>query len=266
MVAQHPVLLGIAGGSGSGKTYLARRIQQESGGDRVTVLSMDQYFRTLSTAEQHDDPRDINFDHPSHIDFALLHEHLKALRAGETVYAPTYDFRSQLQTPAAIEVKPAPVIVVEGLFILNPPVVELFDLRVFLEVEPDQRLIGRILRDLEEREHDVRWAIDRYQRFVRPGYETFVRPTILNADVVVDFTYRRAFFQELLVRMVREYVTSGFDMWSLIREVKNDRYHPGVQVAREPAPRRGAPPAVECAPATPTLWGADNPVKPGAKE
>jgi len=252
MTAQHPVILGIAGGSGSGKTYLARRIQREAGPSRVTVLSMDQYFRTLTSRE---DPRDINFDHPSHIDFSLLYEHLRALRAGESVLAPTYNFRTQTQTPAAIAVAPTPVIVLEGLFIFQEPVVDLLDLRIFLEVEPDQRLIGRILRDLEEREHDVHWAIDRYQRFVRPGYETFVRPTLLRADVVVDFTYRRLFFQELLVRLVREFLTEGFDMWRLIREVRQDGFHPGVQ---RPVCE---PPPVEPAPPSPTLWGTDNSAK-----
>jgi uridine kinase len=254
MRADAPVLIGIAGGSGSGKTYLARRLQSQVGADKVAVLSMDQYFRSLSDAERAVDPRDINFDHPSRIDVPLLLAHLQALRAGERVLAPSYDFRDQVQQSSAIAVGPAPVIVVEGLFILNTPIVDLFDLRIFLEVDADQRLIGRLLRDLDERDGDVRWNIDRYQRFVRPGHANFVEPTRLRADVVVDFTHRRIFFQELLTDMVRDYVTSRFDMLALLRSVRSDRYLPGVQLRDE------QPPAAAPAPGSaPTLFVGDNP-------
>ncbi len=247
-----PVLLGIAGGSGSGKTYLARRIQQAAGPEQVSVLSMDQYFCSLTDEERRLDPRDINFDHPSHIDFELLAAHLQALRAGQRVLAPSYDFRSQRQTPDCIPVEPARVVVVEGLFILSHPLVRLFDLTVFLEVDADQRLIGRLLRDVDERDADIHWNIDRYQRFVRPGYDTFVKPTLLNADVVVDFTYRRRLFQELLVAAVRGYVIHGSDLRGLINLVRSDGFQPGLKAAE--------PPRAEPAPAAlPTLWVADNP-------
>lgn len=246
-----PILLGIAGGSGSGKTYLARRIQQATGPDQVSVLSMDQYFCTLTDEERRLDPRDINFDHPSHIDVELLATHLQALRSGQRILAPSYDFRTQIQTPECIPVEPARVIVVEGLFILSQPLVRLFDLTVFLEVDADQRLIGRLLRDLDERDADIHWNIDRYQRFVRPGYETFVKPRLLAADVVVDFTYRRRLFQELLVAAVRGYVLHGSDLRGLIDSVRSDGFQPGLM----PAP----PPRAELAPAAmPTLWVADN--------
>lgn len=246
-----PVLLGIAGGSGSGKTYLARRIQQAAGPEQVSVLSMDQYFCSLTDDERRLDARDINFDHPSHIDFELLATHLQALRAGQRVLAPSYDFRTQIQTPGCIPVEPARVIVVEGLFILSQPLVRLFDLTVFLEVDADQRLIGRLLRDLDERDADIHWNIDRYQRFVRPGYETFVKPTLLSADVVVDFTYRRRLFQELLVAAVRGYVLHGSDLRALIDSVRNDGFQPGLMAT--------APPRAEPAPAAmPTVWAADN--------
>jgi uridine kinase len=254
-----PVILGIAGGSGSGKTYLARRIQQAAGPEQVAVLSMDQYFCSLTDAERQLDPRDINFDHPSHIDFQRLADDLQALRAGQRILAPSYDFRTQIQTPGSIPVEPARVIVVEGLFILGEPLVGLFDLTVFLEVDADQRLIGRLLRDLDERDADIHWNIDRYQRFVRPGYETFVKPTLLAADVVVDFTYRRRLFQELLVAAVRGYVVHGSDLRSLIDSVRSDGYKPGLMTSRDPARLSAAPPRAEAAPAAlPTLWVADN--------
>lgn len=250
-----PVLIGIAGGSGSGKTYLARRIQRDVGATHVALLSMDQYFRSLSPEERRLDPRDINFDHPSHIDSARLQADLERLRDGQAILAPCYDFRTQIQTPAAIAVEPRRVIVVEGLFLLSPPLCELFDLTVFLDVDADQRLIGRLLRDLDERDPDVRWNIDRYQRFVRPGFESFVQPTVLNADVVVDFTYRRIFFQELMVDLVRDYISHGYDIRGLISSVRNDRYQLGVQPRRGPTP----PPAETGPTAEPTLFVGDNP-------
>jgi len=251
MQIEAPVLLGIAGGSGSGKTYLARRIQQAAGPEQVAILSMDQYFCSLTDDERRLDARDINFDHPSHIDFELLATHVQALRAGQRVLAPSYDFRTQIQTPGCIPVEPARVIIVEGLFILREPLVRLLDLTVFLEVDADQRLIGRLLRDLDERDADIHWNIDRYQRFVRPGYETFVKPTLLKADVVVDFTYRRRLFQELLVAAVRGYVVHGSDLRGLIDSVRSDGFQPGIVAA--------IPPATDAAPATtPTLWAADN--------
>lgn len=255
-----PVLLGIAGGSGSGKTYLARRIQQAVGPEQVAVLSMDQYFCSLTPEERRLDPRDINFDHPSHIDVDLLAEHLQALRAGRPILAPSYDFRTQIQTPDCIPVHPTRVVVVEGLFLLAQPLVRLFDLTVFLEVDADQRLIGRLLRDLDERDANIHWNIDRYQRFVRAGYETFVKPTLLNADVVVDFTYRRRLFQELLVAAVRGYVLHGSDLRGLIASVRGDGFQPGLLPARDPAMLAAEPPRAEPAPAAlPTLWVADNP-------
>src|SRR5690606_26191438 len=106
---------------------------------------------------------------------------------------------------------------------------------VFLEVDADQRLIGRLLRDLDERDADIHWNIDRYQRFVRPGYETFVKPTLLKADVVVDFTYRRRLFQELLVAAVRGYVVHGSDLRGLIDSVRSDGFQPGIVAAVPPA-------------------------------
>ncbi|HWA83675.1 MAG TPA: uridine kinase, partial [Fimbriimonadaceae bacterium] len=203
-MASRSVLIGIAGGSGSGKSYLASFLRERLGSSLVAVLSMDQYFRSRPPGEEVS-VHEINFDHPAHIDIELLIEDLTSLREGKTIFAPDYDFLTQKQQPNKVRVEPAPVIIVEGLFVLAKPIVDLFDLTIFLDVEADQRLIGRILRDLQERASTVEWAIDRYQRFVRPTYQAFIEPTKQNADVVVDFTYRRAFFQELLLHMVQHY-------------------------------------------------------------
>lgn len=149
---------------------------------------------------------------------------------------PSYDFATQTQTPEAIRTEPKPVIIVEGLFVLAEPVAHLFDLTVFLDVEADQRLIGRILRDVKERGSSLEWAIDRYQRFVRPSYEVFVDPTRQYADVVVDFTYRRAFFQELLAQTIAVVVKSKVPVQEGLRKLRDEQIALGLMPGRAMRP------------------------------
>lgn len=229
-----PLMIGIAGGSGSGKTYLARKVLAQAG-DAAALLSMDQYFRTVD-GDRRLDPHDINFDHPAHLDLEGMVRDLTALRAGKPILAPAYDFATQLQTPRAIPIEPKPVILVEGLFVLAEPVVGIFDLTVFLEVAPDQRLVGRILRDVKERGSSLEWAIDRYQRFVRPSYQVFVEPTKQYADVVVDFTYRRAFFQELLARTIAFAVETRIPIQDMLNQWRQDVVSLGLMPGRSVRP------------------------------
>jgi len=221
-----PVLIGIAGGSGSGKTYLARQVREQAGPDKIAVLSMDQYFRSQARPEHR---ANINFDHPEHLDFQLMIEHLQALKSGKSIKAPQYDFQTMNQTPAAVTIEPRPVILVEGLFVLAEPAVKLFDLTCFLDVAPDERLLGRIVRDLRERAATIDEILDRYQRYIRPSYYVFVAPTAQNAHVVVDFTFRRAFFSQLLIHVIGEYVSGGFDLQKLIEDVAGERFHLGFR-------------------------------------
>ena len=217
-----PILIGIAGGSGSGKTYLSHRIQALVGDD-VGLISMDQYFHT----EASDDRSQINFDHPSHLDLDRLVEDLKHIRKGKAARLPNYDFRTMVQQKEAIELPSCRVILVEGLFVLSAPIVDLLDFTCFLDVDSDQRLLGRLLRDLHERTTSVEQTIDRYQRYVRPSYEIFVAPTKHNADVVIDFTFRRAYFTELLANMIRDVVEQGLDAEAFREAVKGDTYRLG---------------------------------------
>jgi uridine kinase len=216
-----PFLIGIAGGSGCGKTYLAHQVAEAAGVDRVSVLNMDHYFRS---EDEDADPSRINFDHPKHLDLRLFIRHVRALKAGKTVRVPHYDFGTRLQRARARKVEPRPVVIVEGLFLLNDPIAELFDLTCFLHVEPDQRLLGRILRDAVERHASVEEIVERYQRFVRPSYEVFIRPTMQRADVLVDFTYRRAFFAQLLIHIIRDYVDGSLEMTDLIQTIRGESY------------------------------------------
>lgn len=223
-----PVLIGIAGGSGSGKTWLARRICQ-LGGPSVGLISMDQYFLTENLLH----PERVNFDHPSHLELDRLVQDLGRIREGKPAMLPSYDFQSMVQTAEAILLPACKVVIVEGLFVLSKPIVDLLDFTCFLEVEKDQRLIGRLLRDLHERGASGDRTIDRYQRYVRPSYEVFVKPTKHNADVVIDFTYRRAYFTELLAHMVKDIVDQDLDVEAFLLAVKGDSYRLGYS-ADEP--------------------------------
>jgi uridine kinase len=219
-----PLIVGIAGGSGSGKTHLAHSVALDLGPANCAVLSMDQYFRSPSTGL---DVRDINFDHPAHLDFTLMVQHLEELKTGKVIVAPSYDFRTMIQKPGAVEVVPRPVILVEGLFVLAKPMVDLVDISVFLDVAADQRLLGRILRDARERDATSESLVDRYQRFVRPSYEVFVAPTKQNADIVVDFTYRRILLTQMLTLLLRSLVGNSINRESFKRNLRAECYHLG---------------------------------------
>lgn len=226
-MAQLPqtLFLGIAGGSGSGKTHLAKRVRELAGSDHVAIISMDQYFRT-SGAESSDD---INFDHPNHLDLDLLTGHLAELRAGRTVVTPSYNFSQRRRLDEVKQVDPVSVVVVEGLFVLSSPVLDCLDMTCFLDVADDQRLLGRILRDVNEREHSVDTIVERYQRFVRPSYHVFVAPSRQNADIVVDFTYKRALFARLLAHVVLDYANGSLDLPALLQELRGEHYTLGYR-------------------------------------
>lgn len=228
MKSKKPILIGIAGGSGSGKTFLAQRIR-DSVGSGVGLVSMDQYFQTASVSEA----RHINFDHPSHLDIDRMVKDLKQIRRGRPTKLPLYDFRTMIQTPNAMVLDPVRVVIVEGLFVLSSPIVDLLDFTCFLDVEHDQQLLGRLLRDLHERTTSVEQTIDRYQRYVRPSYEVFVAPTKHNADVVIDFTFRRSYFGELLSNMIADIVDRDLDVDTFLDAVKGDNYRLGYS-AEEP--------------------------------
>ncbi|MBS1718372.1 MAG: hypothetical protein JSS72_11640 [Armatimonadetes bacterium] len=224
---KRPILIGIAGGSGSGKTHLAKQVLDGAGADCVSILSMDQYF--IHDRLDADALHKINFDHPGHINFKQMIRDLKELKRGKTVRVPSYDFLRMRSIPHAIEVPARPVIIVEGLFVLSDPMHQIFDLTCYLDVASDQRLLGRILRDLKERNAEINEIIDRYQRFVRPAYDVFVAPTKHNADVVVDFTYRRALFAEMLTHIASDYVTGALDIDSFLERVRLETYHMGYR-------------------------------------
>ena len=180
-----PLVIGIAGGSGSGKTTVAQAILQRVGSDHIAFLQHDSYYKDLSglPPAQRDE---VNFDHPNSLETELLIEHIAALRAGAAVEVPIYDFSTDSRTGQTFTVRPQRVIIVEGILIFTEAALrEMFDLKIFVDTDADVRLIRRLERDLKERHRTVESVIRQYQLTVRPMHLEFVEPSKRYADVII---------------------------------------------------------------------------------
>jgi uridine kinase len=179
------VLIGIAGGSASGKTMVARRIHEELGSRRVVVVKQDSYYRDLSGMPEEERAHQ-NFDHPDAFDLGLLHAHLRDLIEGGFVDEPIYDFTHHQRLAETQRIGGAHVIVLEGILILaDVDLRGLMDIKVYVDTEPDIRLLRRLRRDVEERGRTVSSVLDQYEHFVRPMHLQFVEPSKRYADVIV---------------------------------------------------------------------------------
>jgi uridine kinase len=180
-----PVVIGIAGGTGSGKTTVAHVILERVGADSIGFLAHDAYYKDLnhlSTAQR----GMINFDHPDSLETDLLVTHLKSLRNWETVEIPIYDFTTHSRTDQTWKIEPSPVILVEGILIFaEPSLCEVFDVKIFVDTPPDIRFIRRLQRDIQERGRSVDSVIHQYSTTVRPMHLEFVEPTKRVADVII---------------------------------------------------------------------------------
>ena len=180
-----PVVIGIAGGSGSGKTTVQRRIMEAFGPHRIALLDHDSYYIDLSHLPAEERAR-FNFDHPDALETDLMVEHLDRLLAGEAVEKPTYDFTTHSRRPATETVQPHAVVIVEGILVLaEPELCDRMDIKIFVDADDDVRLIRRIQRDLHERGRDIETVIQQYQRTVRPMHLEFVEPSKRGADVII---------------------------------------------------------------------------------
>ncbi len=183
-----PLFIGIAGGSGSGKTTIAQAVVDTLGG-QVAMVQHDAYYR--HTPELSFDERArVNYDHPASLETELLVEHLMALRGGKSIEKPVYDFAEHLRSPETVTVAPARVILIEGILVLFEPELRTeLDLKIFVDTDPDLRLARRIERDIEERGRTVRAVIDQYFATVRPMHLEFVEPSKRYADLIIPEGY-----------------------------------------------------------------------------
>jgi uridine kinase len=184
-----PLFIAIAGGSGSGKTTIAESVVDIAGRDAVVYLQLDAYYRDRGDLTLGERAR-INYDHPDSIELELLVEHLDALRRGEAIDRPVYDFSTHVRTAETYRIEPEPVVIVEGILVLaDERLRDRFDVRVYIDTEPDIRLLRRLQRDIIERGRTTESVIDQYLRSVRPMHYQFVEPSKRYADLIIPEGY-----------------------------------------------------------------------------
>lgn len=179
------LIIGIAGGTGSGKTTVVNQIINELPADEVCVISQDSYYKATDNLT-YDERTKINFDHPRAIDFELLISHLKELKKGNIIEQPVYSFVTHNRVKDTIKTHPRKVIIVEGILIFNNENLRnLFDIKVFVHADTDERLIRRIRRDISERGRDIDEVLNRYQDTLKPMHQQFIEPTKNFADIII---------------------------------------------------------------------------------
>jgi uridine kinase len=180
-----PFVIGIAGGTGSGKTTVARRIYESLHLDSAVFLDQDSYYRDLAHLPL-EERRQLNFDHPDALDNELLVQHLRALVERRPIAKPTYDFIAHTRAEATISVEPRDIVLVEGILLfVEPRLRDLFDLKIFVDAEADVRFIRRLRRDIEVRGRSLESVIEQYLSTVRPMHFEFVEPSKRWADVIL---------------------------------------------------------------------------------
>lgn len=197
-IKQPPIIIGVAGGTGSGKTTVALKILEQVGAEHVAYIPHDAYYRDLSHLPASLRTQ-VNFDHPDSLETDLLVEHLKQLKAGQAVEVPVYDFTIHARTAQTRRVGPAPVILVEGILVFAEPELRaLFDVKLYVDTDADIRIIRRLQRDVEERGRTLESVIQQYMTTVRPMHLEFVEPSKRYADVIIP----EGGFNEVAVEMV----------------------------------------------------------------
>ena len=200
------LIIGIAGGSGSGKTTLALRLKERFGENEVRLIPHDSYYK------RHDDlPFEerckLNYDHPDAFDNDLLIEHLKALRAGQAIDCPIYDYADHNRSDRTLHIEPAPVLIVEGILpFVEPALCALFDYKIYVDTDADERILRRIMRDVKERGRSLDSVILQYRTTVKPMHEAFVEPSKRQADVIVPNGGENGPALEMLAHHIRSLI------------------------------------------------------------
>ena len=198
------MIIGICGGTGSGKTTIARAIVETVGAENVVLVEQDSYYRDLADMPL-DERHQANFDHPDSLDSNLMVNHILRLKQGLAAEMPLYDFKTHTRTQNIEIIEPRPVVIVEGILIFSEPrVLDLLDVRVFVDTPDDIRLIRRLKRDHAERGRTYEHTMDQYVRTIRPMHWEFVEPSKRNADVIIPEGAQMGVSVEFLCSLVRE--------------------------------------------------------------
>lgn len=194
------VIIGIAGGTGSGKSTFTNRLKEEFGGD-VTVLYHDNYYR-VQDGVPFEVRKKVNYDHPDAFETELLLKHLEELKEGKTVLCPVYDYSQHNRSKEVTVVEPKKVILVEGILVLaDPRLRDLFDVKIYVEADADERILRRVIRDVKERGRDIEGVVDQYLTTVKPMHYLYVEPTRTTADLVINSGRNPVAFE-----IVRDYI------------------------------------------------------------
>ncbi len=184
-----PVIIGIAGGSGSGKTTIARSVITAVGGNTVSLIQHDAYYRDQPELAPEERAK-VNYDHPDSLETELLIQHIEELRAGREILRPVYDFATHSRTTDTVLVRPEPVVVIEGILVLSEADLrDVMDLRIYVDADSDLRLMRRLRRDIIERERTLDSVMRQYEETVRPMHLQFVEPSKRYADIIVPGGY-----------------------------------------------------------------------------
>lgn len=199
-------IIGIAGGTGSGKTTVVDRILKELQHEGVDVIYQDSYYKETSHLT-YEERAKINFDHPQSIDFNLLVDHLKELKKGKAIQQPVYSFKTHNRTGETITIKPQKVMLVEGILVLaNPEIRKMFDIKIFVHTDSDERLIRRLKRDINERGRDFQEVLNRYQTTLKPMHQQFIEPTKEFADIIIPYNRYNEVAVNMLQTIIRDCV------------------------------------------------------------
>ena len=203
-----PVIIGIAGGTGSGKTTVAGAIYDRVGKDRIEWISHDSYYRNFD-ALTHDERQKINFDHPDSLETELLARHLDVLCKGSSVEIPLYDFATHARKAATQRVEPRRVIIVEGILVLaEPELRKRIDIKLFVDTPPDIRFVRRLVRDIKSRGRTLESVVEQYLTTVRPMHEEFVEPSKRYADLIIPEGGENQIAIDAIISRVERLVTA----------------------------------------------------------
>ncbi|MCL4115929.1 UNVERIFIED_CONTAM: hypothetical protein GTU68_040302 [Idotea baltica] len=196
------LVIGIAGGSGCGKSTFVRNVIKRLPPEKVALISQDNYYNDnshLTMEERHK----LNFDHPNSIDFNLLIEQLTILKNGNAIAMPQYSYLTCTRSNETITIEPKPIIIVEGMMsLVRKELRDLLDISIFIDVDDDERLIRCIQRDIEERGRNVASVVDRYQKTVKPMHLAFIAPSKYHADVIVPRGGENIAARDMIVKMI----------------------------------------------------------------
>ena len=200
-------IIGIAGGSGSGKTTVAKHVKKTITNQSITLIPHDNYYKNQDHLEPQERTK-TNYDHPNSLETSLLVSHLKSLKSSQQVQQPTYDFTNHTRSSQTITTDPTPIVVVEGILIFaEPQLCDLFDLKIFVQTDSDIRFIRRLKRDISERGRDLDSVIAQHYSTVKPMHQQFVEPSKRQADIIIPEGGQNQVALDLITNQIRTIIS-----------------------------------------------------------